>query len=174
MKSAVLVLDVQSKMFTDQPRPFEADEIVNRINSVTARARNTGAPVFFIQTEVPGYLDFGSEGWSLEENLVVEESDLRLRKTAGDSFFRTELQDILKSLEISDLVICGYASELCVDNTTRRATGLGYTVQLVSDAHTTHDKEHLTAGKIREHHNITLSMGPTITAIQSENVEIHC
>lgn len=26
MKSAVLVLDVQPKMFADQPRPFEADK----------------------------------------------------------------------------------------------------------------------------------------------------
>jgi len=50
MKSAVLVLDVQTKMLTDQPRPFEADEVVKRINCVTARARSCGAPVFFVQT----------------------------------------------------------------------------------------------------------------------------
>ena len=173
MKSAVLVLDVQTKMFTDHPRPFEADEVVKRINDVTAQARNSGTPVFFIQTEVQGYLDYDSEGWNLEKNLIIGKNDLYIRKTAGDSFLRTELQDKLKSLNISDLIICGYASEFCIDNTTRRATGLGYTVQLVSDAHTTHDKEHLSADNIRNHHNITLSMGPTITAVASENVEIN-
>jgi len=97
------------------------------------------APLFFLsRLEVPGYLNYCSEGWRLEKNLLVKKSDLFLRKTAGDSFLRTELLDKLQSLEISDLVVCGYASEFCIDNTTRRATGLGYAVQLVSDAHTTH------------------------------------
>jgi nicotinamidase-related amidase len=105
--------------------------------------------------------------------LILGKNDLYIRKTVGDSFLRTELQDKLKSLNISDLIICGYASEFCMDNTIRRATGLGYTVQLVSDAHTTHDKEHLSAEIIRNHHNITLSMGPTITAVATEDVELN-
>jgi nicotinamidase-related amidase len=46
MKSAVLVLDVQTKMFTDNPRPFKTDEVAKRINDVTAQARNSGTPVF--------------------------------------------------------------------------------------------------------------------------------
>ncbi len=94
------------------------------------------------------------------------------RYYTGDSFLRTDLEEKLRSLDITNLVICGYASEFCIDNTTRRATGLGYTVQLVSDAHTTHEKKHLSAKKIREHHNLTLSMGPTITAVQSEDIRI--
>lgn len=172
MKSAVLVTDVQTKVFDADPRPFEADEVVKRINYVTMLARAACAPVFLIQHEVPGYLDHGSEGWQLQKNLIVKDSDIRVRKTTGDSFIQTDLEEKLKSLDITNLVICGYASEFCIDNTTRRATGLGYTVQLVSDAHTTHEKKHLSAKKIREHHNLTLSMGLTITAIQSEDINI--
>ena len=167
-----MVTDVQTKLFDTSPRPFEADEVVKRINHVTTLARTAGIPIFLIQHEVPGYLDHESEGWQLQKNLVVKDSDIRVRKTTGDSFLRTNLEEKLKSLNITNLVICGYASEFCVDNTTRRATGLGYTVQLVSDAHTTHDKKHLSAMKIREHHNLTLSMGPTITAVQSEDIRI--
>ncbi len=172
MKSAVLVTDVQTKVFDTDPRPFEADEVVKRINHVTTLARAAGIPVFWIQHEVPGYLDYECDGWQIQKDMAVEDSDIRVRKTTGDSFLRTDLEEKLKSLEINNLVICGYASEFCIDNTTRRATGLGYTVQLVSDAHTTHDKEHLSAKKIREHHNVTLSMGPTITTVQSEDISI--
>lgn len=57
-----------------------------------------------------------------------------------------------------------------VDSMTRSAAQLGYTVQLVADAHTTHDKEHLSAQQIREHHNLTLSMGPTITTVQATDI----
>ena len=125
-----------------------------------------------IQHEAPGYLDFNSAGWQLQKDLVIEESDIRVRKTTGDSFLRTELEEKLKLLDIDNLIICGYASEFCIDNTIRRATGLGYTVQIVSDAHTTHEKAHLSARKIREHHNITLSMSPTISAVLSEDISI--
>lgn len=172
MKSAVLVTDVQTKVFDSDPRPFEADEVVKRINHVTTLARAAGILVFLIQHEVPGYLEYESDGWQFQKDLVVEDSDIRVYKTTGDSFLQTDLEEKLKSLEINNLIICGYASEFCIDNTTRRATGLGYTVQLVSDAHTTHNKEHLSARKIREHHNVTLSMGPTITAVQSDDINI--
>ncbi|MBI3561586.1 MAG: cysteine hydrolase [Gammaproteobacteria bacterium] len=172
MKSAVLVTDVQAKIFDTSPQPFEADEVVQRINHVTTLARAAGVPVFFIQHESPGYLDPASEGWRLQKDLIVKDSDIRLRKTTGDAFLRTDLEEKLTLLNVTTLIICGYASEFCIDNTTRRATGLGYTVQLVSDAHTTHEKKHLSAKKIREHHNLTLSMGPTITAVQSEDISI--
>ncbi len=172
MKSAVLILDVQTKMFDTEPRPFEADEVVKRINHVTALARSAGVPVFLVQHDVPGYLDFDSTGWQLQKNLVVENSDIRVRKSSSDSFLGTDLEEKLKSLQIDNLIICGYASEICIDTTIRRATGLGYTVQIVSDAHTTHEKAHLSAKKIREHHNVTLSMGPTITVVRSEEISI--
>ena len=172
MKSAVLVIDVQIKVFDTDPRPFEADDVVKRINHVTTLARAAGVPVFFIQHEAPGYLDHESAGWQLQNDLVIEDRDIRMRKTTGDPFLRTALEEKLKSLDITNLVICGYASEFCIDSTTRRATSLGFTVQLVSDAHTTHEKKHLSAKKIREHHNLTLSMGPTITATQSEDINI--
>ena len=172
MKSAVLVTDVQTKIFDYHPRPFEADEVVKRINYITTLARAAGVPVFLIQHEVPGYLDYASEAWQLQSDLVVKDRDIRVRKTTGDSFLRTDLEEKLKSLDITNLVICGYASEFCIGNTTRRVTGLGYTIQLVTDAHTTHEKKHLSAKKIREHHNLTLSMSHTIMAVQSEDINI--
>ena len=36
MKCAVVVIDVQHGLFADEPRPDQADEIVDRINSMTA------------------------------------------------------------------------------------------------------------------------------------------
>ena len=88
---------------------------------------------------------------------------------------RTNLEEILKSKGIDNLVICGYASEFCVDTTVRRAAALGFTVSLVSDAHTTHDKDHVSASKIREHHNCTLpnitSFGPRMSAISCDNLK---
>lgn len=176
MKTALLVIDVQRGLFDDEPRPYEADAVVDRVNTLAARARAAGVPVVFVHHErKSGLLEYGSESWQLERRLVVEEGDVTLRKTTPDSFLRTELGDLLAGWGTGQLVICGYASEFCVDTTTRRAAALGFAVVLVADAHTTHDKAHASGAQIRAHHNATLpeigSFGPRIEARLAEDVE---
>lgn len=170
MKTAVLVIDVQSVLFDPMPRPYEAQEVVERINQVTDWARINGHPVIFIQHEQPNTdIEFESEGWKLQAGLVVKSDDKFVRKTTPDSFLNTGLEETLQQEGIEHLVVCGYATEFCVDTTIRRAAGLGYSVDLVSDAHTTHDKDHAMGQQIRDHHNYTLpnisSFGVKISGI---------
>lgn len=172
MKSAVIVIDVQSGLFDENPMPYESKEVVQRINSVTAQARVSGVPVIFIQSEHPGFLEYGSERWELQSGLKVKDSDIKIRKTLANAFLKTNLEETLKSMGANNLIICGYSTEFCVDSTIRYASALGYTIQLVLDAHTTHDKEHLSAKQIREHHTITLSKSPTVTAMRSSDINI--
>ncbi|MBK6007265.1 cysteine hydrolase [Ramlibacter ginsenosidimutans] len=175
MKSALLIIDVQRGLFEVERPPLEADAVVARINSLASRARIAGAPVVFVQHESPGApLEFESTGWQLEARLERHGDDHFVRKTTPDSFLRTNLKHLLETLDVSHLVVCGYASEFCVDTTVRRAAALGYSVTLVSDAHTTHDKEHASAAAIRLHENATLgnitSFGPAIKAVASGEV----
>ncbi len=174
-KTALLIIDVQRGLFDAEPRPFEADAVVQRINALADRARAAAAPVIFIQHErEASALQHGSEGWQLERGLKVLPQDLISRKTTPDSFLRTDLQALLQDRQIQHVVICGYACEFCVDTSTRRAAALGFEVTLAADAHTTHDKAHATALQIRAHHNATLpgitSFGPNIRATLSEDI----
>lgn len=176
MKSALLIIDVQHGLVDELPRPDAIGEVIEKINHLTGRARTNGIPVIFIQHELStGQLLYGSESWQLQADLTVHGTDQKVRKTTPDSFLGTNLGEILASTSTTNLIICGYASEFCVDTTTRRAAALGFTVQLVADAHTTHDKTHATAEQIRTHHNTTLanikSFGPTITAVRAVEVE---
>ncbi|HTA65607.1 MAG TPA: cysteine hydrolase family protein [Xanthomonadaceae bacterium] len=177
MTSALLIIDVQRGLFDDAPRPYEADAVVGRINALSGRARALGVPVFVIQHErASGNLAYGSESWQLERSLVTAVDDRLIRKTTPDSFLRTPLQEQLDALQVKRVVVCGYASEFCVDTTTRRAAALGYAVTIAADAHTTHDKDHASAAAIRTHENATLadiaSFGPVIEAVPSEKVEL--
>lgn len=176
MKSAVLVIDVQRGLF--EPEPFDADQVIEHINIVTQKARLSACPVFFIQHETEQEsLAYGSEKWQLHHGLTVDNEDSIIRKTTPDSFLRTNLEEILNVNQIKNVVICGYASEFCVDTTVRRAAALGFTVSLVSDAHTTHDKRHASAAKIRKHHNCTLpnvsSFGPKIVATPALSIQFN-
>jgi len=175
MNSALLIIDVQRGLFDEAPRPFEAEAVLARINGLADRARAAGVPVVFIQHErSSGHLEYPSESWQLARGLVFTEGDLVVRKTTPDAFLRTTLLDLLSAWSTEQLMICGYASEFCVDTTTRRAAALGFPVILAADAHTTHDKPHASAAQIRAHHNATLidiiSFGPQIQALPADEI----
>ncbi len=175
MKTAVLVIDVQRGLFDGAPRPFEADDVIKRINRLCDRARTVDVPVIFIQHEhASSPLAHGSDLWQLERNLHLGPDDRLVAKTTPDAFLDTTLQPLLESLGVAHVVVCGYASEFCVDTTTRRAAALGYAVTLAADAHTTKDKPHASAEAIRAHENATLpeltSFGTAIRAVASNDI----
>ncbi|MFW5490303.1 MAG: cysteine hydrolase family protein [Desulfovibrio sp.] len=174
-QAAVLVIDVQQGLFDPAPRPFEADAVIERINEITMWALENSIPVIFIQHESPGsILAYDTQGWQLQDELETSRENIIVRKTTPDSFLKTDLEAVLKERHVEHLIVCGYASEFCVDTTVRRAAGLGYSVDLVSDAHTTHDKPHSTAEQIRLHHNCTLpnikSFGVKISAVATADL----
>lgn len=175
MNTAVLVIDVQQGLCEGEDAAFESAQTIDRINQVTAKARPAGRPVIFIQHESGnGYLEHGSAGWQLAKGLEALPTDLRVRKTAADSFHRTTLEAVLQQHRITELVICGMHTEFCVDTTTRRALALGYPVTLVEDAHTSAGNAAVSAAQVIAHHNITLSnissFGPRVRLLTAADL----
>ena len=176
MTTALLIIDVQSALCSGEWAAYDIERVVDRINVVSAKARAAGAPVIVVQHEDDGLLRRGSEAWSLYGKLLVKDSDVRLRKTATDSFHKTELKDVLDRLGVTDLVVCGLQTDFCVDTTVRRALSLGYPTQLVADGHSTLDNGVLKAPQIIAHHTLTLrnidSFGPRVTTPLAEAVRL--
>ncbi|UGA40297.1 isochorismatase family protein [Chromobacterium haemolyticum] len=137
MKTALLIIDVQSGMFDHEPRADQADAVIARLNQLAAAARAAGTPVVWVQHErASAPLTHGSAEWRLARGLDAQPDDHYLRKTTPDSFLRTCLHEQLQQWGVGQLVIAGYASEFCIDTTTRSAAAHGYAIILVSDAHT--------------------------------------
>jgi nicotinamidase-related amidase len=153
---AVLVIDVQSGLFNTKPPPFEADEVIHRINFVTGRARSAGVPVFFVQHDgLPegDWLVPFSDGWQLHADLSQASDDHFIRKTTGDCFYGTNLERQLRGLGVQSLILTGYATEFCVDSTLRNAVSKEFEIFVVADAHTTNDTALLKAAIIRQYFN---------------------
>lgn len=177
MKTALLIIDVQQALCAGRYAAFDAGGVIARINAVARKVRAAGAPVVLIQHEEDdGPLQHGSAGWQLAEGLEVQPADVRIRKTACDSFHRTELHASLQTLGVAKLIVCGLQSEFCVDSTTRGALALGYPVVLVADGHTTMDNGVLSAPQIIAHHNATLnnltSFGPPVKTVAASEVQV--
>lgn len=173
MKKALLIIDVQEGLFN--PLPDQAQSVISNLNLLIKKARIVNAPVIFIQHENATDLKYQSAEWQLSSLLDITADDIYVRKTTPDSFLGTNLQLILQQHVIETCIVGGYATEFCVDTTIRRAAALGYQIQLISDGHTTHDKDHAKAQCIRAHHNQTLinitSFGVSITAEKTQEID---
>lgn len=153
MTIALLVIDMQVGLFEgDSPR-HDADGVIRRINEIAKPVRTTDSIVIFIQHEDDGSLTPGSEGWEILPSLECVDTDLLLRKQACDSFYETELPDVLKQHGAQEIIITGCATDFCVDTTIRAAASRNYEVVVVKDGHTTKDRAHLDAKSIIIHHN---------------------
>jgi nicotinamidase-related amidase len=153
---AVLVVDVQAGLFDAQPAPFEAVEVIHRINAVTSRARAANIPVFLVQNDGPAEGDWlrpFTPAWQLHPDLRRESSDFLIRKTTGDAFYGTDLERQLRVRGIKSLVLTGYATEFCIDATLRNAASKEFEVFVVSDAHTTNDAPMVNGSLIRDYFN---------------------
>jgi nicotinamidase-related amidase len=174
---ALLVIDVQVGII-EGPQTHRSAQILERINSLLAKARASGTPVIYVQHDGPGGhpVEVGSPGWQIHPSIAPAPGEPIVHKHASDSFFETTLERDLQAYGINHIVITGAMSEYCVDTTCRRATSLGYDVTLVSDAHTTWNNDLLSAAQIISHHNTLLDgfgAGDHVISVKaSENVEL--
>lgn len=155
--TALLIIDVQEAMFSypDQ-KLYDEEGVMERISSLQQKARVAGIPIVYIQhTEDEEYTK-GSPTWEISHRITPRKGEVIVEKPTWDAFHRTELQDELQKLGVSNLVICGMQSEFCLDTTIRRAYSMGYNSVLVSDAHSTFDNKMLSSEVIVKHHNALL------------------
>jgi nicotinamidase-related amidase len=158
MPTALLIIDMQVGAAQWKNPPFyRMDELIKRLKSVIARAREKSVPVFYAQHHNPaGFAAYGSPEWELIPEIGPREGDAVIHKTTPDVFLNTTLHEQLQSLDIERLVIGGIQTADCVDTTCRRAFSLGYQVILLADGHTCFDSPVLKAEQIIAHHNYTI------------------
>ena len=66
--------------------------------------------------------------------LVPKGNDVVLLKTTSGTFTSTDLDHQLKSLRVESVLVTGVVTHMCVENTCRIASDLGYNVFLIDDA----------------------------------------
>ncbi|MCG7343758.1 cysteine hydrolase [Sporosarcina sp. ACRSL] len=157
-KTGLVIIDVQNAMFMEEDPVYQGEVLLRNIKDLLAKARMSGAPVFFVQhNEAVGQpLENGTYGWEVHPEIAPAEDDTIIQKTTPDSFYKTDFEEQLQNQKIERLVLAGIQTEVCVDTTCRRAFSMGYDVTLVADAHSTWNSGSLSAQQIIDHHNRVL------------------
>ncbi|MGD0036472.1 MAG: cysteine hydrolase family protein [Bacteroidota bacterium] len=152
---ALLIIDMQIGSFKPETPRYDADGIVQRINSLSDYFRQNGDKVIFIQhdgTKENSYIP-GTSDWNILSALIRRPDDIIVSKTANDSFYNTELETVLKKNDITDLFITGCATDFCVNATVHSALIKDYNIFVVKDCHTTANRPFLSAEKVIQYHN---------------------
>ncbi len=176
-RKALLVIDMQQGSFTTETPRFDTEGVVNRINSLAALFRENHWPVIFIQHDgsKEGAFIPGNEDWKLLPELEVHTSDLLVSKTANNVFYNSELDPLLKKMNIEALFISGCATDFCVESSIQAALSNNFEVTVIKDGHTTGDRPHLKAEKVIEHYNwVWSNMIPTkgwIKVLDTETIK---
>lgn len=143
----LMVVDMQNGVFA-APR-YRREACTMQINRLIRRADR----VIFIQHAEAGGLEEGSEGFALLPELEQPSGALYVTKTACDAFYHTALEQVLAENGIGAFVICGCATDYCVDTTLRVGASKGYRITVAEDAHTTADRPAADAPVLIAHHN---------------------
>ncbi len=157
MNSAIILIDLQREFFKQGRLLDHKDQLINHINSLTNYARANHLPVIWVTQEFksdlsdapigankPGLLIpiEGTEGSQLLEGLEIGDEELHLIKKRYSIFFKTNLDQILKELEVDNLIIGGVNTHACIRTSIIDAYQLDYPVIIASDCTDSYDKEH--------------------------------
>jgi nicotinamidase-related amidase len=161
---AVLVIDVQVGIFQLPEKVFCGELFLSNLEKLLQKARRSDVPIIFIRHNGPegSPLEKGGPGWQIYSAIFDASRDMIVEKKNPDSFQGSSLELVIKELGVTELYVCGFASEYCVDTTVRSAYSKGFSVTLVSDCHATTDSNVLEAAQIVDHHNHVLSRFATI------------
>jgi len=152
-QTALIITDMQNYFFSVDSHAFipSADAIIENVNRLIQTFKTLILPIILTKHIDKCSQNNQMELWwrnnikrnSDESNLIKEmtQSDCYiLEKSQYDSFWETELDDILKSYNIKNVIIGGVMTHLCVETTLRSSFVKGYSTSLAISATATYNR----------------------------------
>lgn len=114
-------------------REGHRENILDCSRSKFVRSKRSGAPIG-TRTSLGLHLIRGSYGHDLIDEIKPRDNEITVDKVAYSAFYQTDLNHILSNNGISNLLLCGVTTEVCVHSTLRSAIDIGYSCCTISDA----------------------------------------
>ena len=145
MKKALLIIDMLND-FILEGAPLQvpnATSIIPNIKREIEKAKKGSYPIIYVcdshdendkEFEIwPKHCVKNTEGAKIVKELSPAEGDYIVEKTRYSGFYNTNLDTILKKLNIDTLIITGLVTNICVMYTVADAVSRGYKVIVPKD-----------------------------------------
>ncbi len=144
MNKCLILVDLQNDYFPGgNMELFEIEKAAANAQRLLNKFRKENLPIVHIQhiSTRPGATFFVPEtlGAEINERVAPIENENMVVKNYPNSFRETSLLEILKDHKISNIVICGAMSHMCIDATARAAFDYGFNCVVAEDACATKD-----------------------------------
>jgi len=134
-RSALVIIDVQHFYFPGGAASLVEPERASRnASKILDSFRSSGDLVVHVRHKA-------SEGAEIHEDVAPTEGERVFTKTEVSCFNGTDLLAYLREQDVSNLVICGMMTHMCVEAAVRAAHDLGFEVTVIGDACATRDLE---------------------------------
>ena len=134
--STLVMIDCQN---TYTRGVMELDGVSAALDEAAAlldRARTAGIPIIHIQhSDGAGSLyDIDGESGAIVSQVAPRDGEVVVVKQYPNSFVQTDLDERLKAMGATNLVLAGFMTHMCVNSTARGAFNLGYAPTVVAAA----------------------------------------
>jgi nicotinamidase-related amidase len=138
-KTALVLVDIQNDYFASGRWPVDRmQEVAENAARLLDRSRSRGESIVHVRHEIPSdeapFFRPGTQGAEIHASVTPVQGETVILKHRPNSFQDTPLRQNLETAGVSNIVICGAMSQMCIDATTRAAVDFGYTVTVVEDA----------------------------------------
>ena len=168
-KSALILIDCQNTYREGIMELEGVEPALKECATLLARARDAGAPVIHIQHDAGAGspYDVRARIGQIADVVAPQAGEKIITKQFPSSFEKTDLDAELKRLGVTDLVIGGFMTHVCVNSTSRAAFNLGYSPTVVASATATRSLPNPLGKDLpaREVHEVALAALADIFAI---------
>lgn len=168
-KSALVLIDCQNTYREGIMQLEGVEPALTQCAKLLKRARDAGAPIIHIQHDAgPGSpYDVRAHIGSIADVVAPAAGEKVITKAFPSSFEQTDLDAELKRLGVTDLVLAGFMTHVCVNSTARAAFNHGYRTTVVGNATATRSLKNPVGGDLsaEELHNGALTALSDIFAI---------
>jgi nicotinamidase-related amidase len=145
-KTALLIIDIQNDYFEGGTMELKfANEAALKASALLSHFRTNNMLVVHIKhiaaQDDATFFVSNTAGSVIHHSVEPLETEKIIIKNFPNSFRETELLEYLNENLISNLVICGMMTDVCVSATTRAAMDFGFCNTIISDAVTTRYRE---------------------------------
>ena len=139
MRQALLLIDIQNDYFPGGAMEVAGSPLAGSNAARLLRSfRDKALPIVHIQhvSTRQGATFFlpGTAGVQIHDSVAPAAGETVFSKNYPNSFRETPLLEHLRKQHITQLVIAGMMTQMCIDSSTRAATDLGFQCVLASDA----------------------------------------
>ncbi|MDA3821622.1 MAG: cysteine hydrolase family protein [Bacteroidales bacterium] len=127
-KSALVIIDIQDFYFPGGDLPLDNPELAaHNASLLLEHFRSNNLQVVHVRHNY-------EPGGGIHKRVCPGKNELVISKDQVNAFLGTKLDSILRKNSITDLVLCGMQTNMCLEAATRAASDLGYSCTVVEDA----------------------------------------